>query len=164
MNQPRVTVRAGRESDARLFREIRCESLRESPHAYGARYEDVVTKPLKYWKTLLRQRRYFFACDELQILGMACVDHYERGGASRLGVFSMYVRAEHRGSDIATVLMNTCKSHARESGQTALFLDVVAGNERATAFYVREGFVPAGGTQAMLSDTSRMMVPMVCDL
>lgn len=164
MTSPQVVVRAGRAADANLLREIRCESLLESPFAYGARYADVVVQPLSYWESLLKRRHYFLAFSEEVVVGMLCIDAYEHSGQTFPGIFSMYVRPTHRGQPTATQLISASKAYAREVGGTALFLDVVVGNERAISFYRREGFVTRGPLRVMESDANRHMMTMVCDL
>lgn len=164
MTSPQVVVRAGRAADANLLREIRCESLLESPFAYGARYADVVVQPLSYWKSLLKRRHYFMAFSGAEVVGMLCVDSYEHEGQTFPGLFSMYVRPAQRGQQTASQLIGASKAYAREIGGTSLFLDVVVGNKRAISFYRREGFVTRGPLRAMESDANRHMMTMVCDL
>ena len=164
MISPRVVVRAGRVADASALREIRCESLLESPFAYGARYADAVVQPLSYWKSLLKRRHYFMAFSEVEVIGMLCVDAYEYAGQTFPGIYSMYVRPAHRGQSAASQLISASKAYAREIGGTSLFLDVVVGNGRAISFYQREGFVIRGPLRVMESDAQREMMTMVCDL
>lgn len=157
-----ANVRVGHVSDANLLREIRCESLLDSPAAYGARYADVATQPLSYWKNLIRRRHYLLACTAVGAVGMVCVDRYEQAGINGLGIFSMFVRPEYRGTTVASELIAASKTYASQRGADALYLDVVEGNSRALSFYRREGFVEYGATREMTSDPRRQMVTMVC--
>ena len=164
MTAPTYAVRVGTPSDASILRDLRCEALLESPSAYGARYSDIATQPLAYWEKLLRQRHYFLACSTNEAVGMACVDRFEFDHYVGLGVFSMYVRAASRGSRVAADLIDACKAYARSRGANSLYLDVVDGNDRALAFYLREGFVPVGELRPMAKDESRTMRAMVSAL
>ena len=164
MTEPTYSLRVGAPSHASLLRDLRCEALLESPSAYGARYSDIATQPLAYWEKLLRQRHYFLACSSNEAVGMACVDRYELDHYAGLGVFSMYVRAASRGQRVAHDLINACKTYAQSRGASSLYLDVVDGNDRALAFYLREGFVPVGELRPMAKDDSRTMRAMVSAL
>jgi ribosomal protein S18 acetylase RimI-like enzyme len=164
VNSPEIVVRTGRVADANTLREIRCESLLNSPAAYGARYADVVIQPLTYWKALLKRRHYFMAFSNDEVVGMLCVDAYVHEGNTFPGIFSMYVRPAQRGLGVASHLIDASKEYVRGNGQSSLFLDVVEGNERAISFYRREGFVPYGSLRVMESDAQRQMITMVCHL
>lgn len=157
-------MRTGNVADVNSLREIRCESLLDSPTAYGSRYADVAIQPLSYWKKLLKRRHYFMAFSNDEVVGMLCVDAYVHDGNSFPGIFSMYVRPAHRGLGVASQLIDASKEYVRGNGQSSLFLDVVEGNERAISFYRREGFVPIGSLRAMESDPERQMITMVCHL
>jgi len=159
-----IVVRAGQVTDAAVLREIRCESLLDSPRAYGSRYTEVAVQPLSYWRSLLRRRHYFIAFTGNEVVGMLCVDAYEHEGTSFPGIYSMFVRPAHRGRHVASLLIDAGKSYVRAKGENSLFLDVVEGNERAIAFYRREGFNPVGTHRAMTSDTERQLITMMCHL
>ncbi len=51
------------------------------------------------------------------------------------------VGAAARGKGVGTALLSAIKSHARQSGLSAVRLDVIDSNPRARALYEREGFV-----------------------
>ena len=164
MNSPKVVVRPGRVADAIALREIRCESLLDSPAAYGSRYSEVVVQPLTYWKKLLKRRHYFMAFADDVVVGMLCVDEYVRDEKTSPGIFSMYVCPSHRGLRVSSQLLDAAKGYVRGFGHDSLFLDVVVGNERAISLYRREGFVPYGSLRVMESDAGRQMMTMVCQL
>lgn len=95
---------------------------------------------------------------------MVCVDRYEYEGSTFPGVFSMYVQPHHRGVGVADDLIDACKNFVRDGGQRVLYLDVVEDNDRAFAFYCRQGFAALGPMRPMASDASRQMITMVCYL
>lgn len=164
MTTSTYSLRVGAPSDASLLRDLRCEALLESPSAYGAQFSEIVTQPLTYWEKLLRQRHYVLACTSDEAVGMACVDRYDSEGTAGLGIFSMYVRAGFRGSTVAHDLISECKLFAQRCDQDSLYLDVVEGNDRAIAFYIREGFHLTGDVRPMAKDHSRNIKTMVCAL
>ncbi|WP_459876307.1 GNAT family N-acetyltransferase [Halorubrum gandharaense] len=58
----------------------------------------------------------------------------------RLVVGDIYVREPYRGTGLADRLVERAAADAREHGCGELRLDVDAGNERALAFYAKQGF------------------------
>ncbi|HEY7483947.1 MAG TPA: GNAT family N-acetyltransferase [Streptosporangiaceae bacterium] len=59
-------------------------------------------------------------------------------------VEQVYVAARHRGSGVATTLLNEAERLVRENGHEQAWLAVVAGNERARRFYQRQGWTDEG--------------------
>lgn len=56
-------------------------------------------------------------------------------------VFSVGVRAEHRGKGLATQIMAAANAWSAENGATSMFLQVVGTNTGAQALYKRLGYV-----------------------
>jgi len=69
-----------------------------------------------------------------------CPDPFDR--PDRLVVGELYVAEPYRGSGLADRLMERAERDARERGCGELRLNVDVDNERATAFYERQGFEP----------------------
>lgn len=159
-----VVVRRAAPIDAPRAREIRCLALYESPLAYGTRLEEVATRPLRYWRNLIRQRPWFLAFDGDTVVGMATTDTYHFNGETHPGVYGMYVAPSHRGTRVALLLLEKIKEFNRSGGHHRLFLDVVIGNDRAEGFYEREGFRRIGEVRPLDRDPRRHLTPMVCDL
>jgi ribosomal protein S18 acetylase RimI-like enzyme len=70
----------------------------------------------------------------------ACPDPFDR--PDRLVVGELYVAPAHRGTGLADRLMERATADARERGCGELRLDVDVDNERALAFYEKQGFEP----------------------
>ena len=60
----------------------------------------------------------------------------------RLVIGDIYVREPYRSTGLADRLVERAAADAREHGCEELRLDVDAGNERALAFYAKQGFEP----------------------
>jgi ribosomal protein S18 acetylase RimI-like enzyme len=69
-----------------------------------------------------------------------CPDPFDR--PDRLVVGELYVAEAHRGSGLADRLMERAERDARERDCGELRLDVDVDNERAMAFYEKQGFEP----------------------
>jgi len=61
----------------------------------------------------------------------------------RLFVGDFYVRESHRGTGLASALLDRARSAARDRACPELALDVAVDNDRAIARYEAEGFEPA---------------------
>ena len=61
-------------------------------------------------------------------------------------VEQVYVAATHRGTGVATILLDEAERRVGGNGHAKAWLAVVAGNARARRFYAREGWSDAGPT------------------
>lgn len=57
-----------------------------------------------------------------------------------LGIDKLYVREEHHGSGISSVLMDHAVEQAANCGYSSLWLGTNSGNKRALRFYEKQGF------------------------
>ena len=80
-----------------------------------------------------------------QAAGFICVVATTRGESPEdpapfAWIHEIYVKPEHRGADVASMLMAEAERFARAEGADVLRLGVLDGNERARRFYGRHGF------------------------
>ncbi|MFW0785899.1 GNAT family N-acetyltransferase [Gordonia sp. CPCC 206044] len=59
-------------------------------------------------------------------------------------IWSFYVDPDSWGLGVGRVLMSSARTRLTELGRTEAFLWVLAGNERAQRFYLRDGWTPDG--------------------
>lgn len=59
-------------------------------------------------------------------------------------VEQVYLDEKHRGSGIASILLDAAERQIHDDGHGIAWLAVVAGNERARAFYAKRGWVDEG--------------------
>lgn len=62
-------------------------------------------------------------------------------------VVDLYIEAAHRGGGLGARMVAEAARIARAAGGTFVKLEVVAGNDRAKAFYRRLGFAPVEGDE-----------------
>jgi GNAT superfamily N-acetyltransferase len=75
-------------------------------------------------------------------------------------VEQVYVSAPHRGPGVAGVLIGEAERQVRANGHSKAWLAVVAGNERARAFYERSGWHDEGPfVYAVAAETGPIDVP-----
>jgi RimJ/RimL family protein N-acetyltransferase len=142
-----ITIRPTREDDTTAFRELRLEALRAHPEAFGADYEESLTRPIERWRQNVRDG----AGTELGItyvaeaggalIGMTGI--YRGSGAKmrhRATIWGVYVRPDWRGAGIADALIGACVGWASGQQLRLATLSVVTTNAAAIRRYVRCGF------------------------
>lgn len=65
-------------------------------------------------------------------------------GVAEMHLLNLTVAPDHRGHGHARTLLNALVDHGRRRGDTQLWLEVRAGNDRARAVYRRYGFHEVG--------------------
>jgi GNAT superfamily N-acetyltransferase len=85
------------------------------------------------------------AFDDDQPIGMA-VGITDQDESALAYLAAMWVAPEHRGTDAASLLVDSVARWAASRGAKILFAGVLEGNTRAAAFFQKVGFVPHLGT------------------
>lgn len=143
-------VRTAGAEDWRRVRDLRLEMLRDSPSAYLETYDDLVALDEAGWRWRAsghglppeRSQRWVAAADDGEWIATASAFVDDDGDAHLVAV---YVRPEHRGSGVASAVVAPALAWARDVARVdRLHLMVVETNERAIAFYRREGWVETG--------------------
>lgn len=128
----------------RTWRELRLAALAEAPYAFTSRLADWQGEGDREerWRARLELpgSHNVVALDGGRPSGMA--SGVPDGDAVYLR--SMWVSPAVRGRGVADRLIREVERWAREARAGALRLSVIPGNERAIAFYRRNGFRPAG--------------------
>ncbi|OGO72785.1 MAG: hypothetical protein A2Z49_07565 [Chloroflexi bacterium RBG_19FT_COMBO_56_12] len=131
------------------YRQLRLESLQESPQAFGSPYKDQVAKPDSYWQSRLadaakgEQSWLLFARAGGQLLGMigAFRDEVDDpSAADQAAVISVYVTPTWRGRGISSLLMQTILDVLKENGIRLAHLGVNLDQAAALHLYQRFGF------------------------
>ena len=139
-------VRPLRSSEFIQWRDLRLRALRESPDAFGSRYEDQVKWPLSRW----RERAAALAAGDNQIMFVAeaadghlagCAGAYVRPDGVP-AVISMWTEPESRRHGVAKALLAALADWGRRRGACRLGLSVIRGNHPATQLYLSFGFHP----------------------
>ncbi len=72
--------------------------------------------------------------------------------SSDLEIATLYVQPRHHGRGVGKRLLETGLQFCRDTGRTSTWLAVNAENERATAFYLANGFETVGQTHFRIGD------------
>jgi len=152
-------VRAATKGDWRNLRDLRLESLLDTPEAYGSTYEESLQRGAAQWKQTARNFNYYVAERNAELTGMASGGLNERFPGTAW-LYGMYVTPEERGTNTARALVARVARWALEAGYEDLYLDVGVGVARARAFYQREGFIDTGERRSLTRDASLELITM----
>ncbi len=145
MTKALPTVRRLGASDAAAYREIRLESLRDAPDAYGSVYADWADAPMQTFADRRQSAFVVGAFDNGALVGLAVMDR-EKGGNTRHRALltAVYVRPAARGKGLTMAMMEAIAAHAVAEGILQLELHVVVTNAAAIRAYEAAGFERAG--------------------
>ena len=154
-----VIVRRAGVADWAALRDIRLESLRDTPDAYGSTFEESRRWRESRWRTVASQWVYYLAERDGRVVGMNSGGVNDRHPGTRW-MYGMYVTPDERGGVVATALVDAVAQWARDEGVGALYLHVTTAVPRARAFYDKSGFVATGERLALDRDPSITLVTM----
>ncbi|HEY1824807.1 MAG TPA: GNAT family N-acetyltransferase [Acidimicrobiales bacterium] len=150
---PSLRVRLATRKDWEALREIRLESLRDSPGAFGSTIESALDISPRRWRERIAARPFYLAERDARVVGLASGGFDDRFPGTHW-LYSMYVTPLERGRGAAKMLVEAVIGWARAHGATLLYLDVASGADRAQAFYRKMGFVPTGHSYPLERDPS----------
>jgi RimJ/RimL family protein N-acetyltransferase len=152
--------------DVDTYRDIRLRALQDSPSAFASTYEAESQRPREAWVERAAQcadgdvYAVFLAFDvDGSCIGLVGAKDDDLGADRQL--ISMWVDPAHRGTRVATELVDAVAAWAQSHGATSLGLWVTRDNDRAQRFYARLGFTPTGDVQPLPSDPCKDELRMV---
>ena len=159
MGESSYAVRRGVARDAESLRMIRLESLRDTPDAFGAQFDEVSAWPMSRWREVAAGWHYYVGEVDGDVVGLVSgeVDCRSPG---QCWMFGMYVSPPARGTGLAGGLVDAVCGWARENGASELRLHVTETQLRARAFYAKVGFELTGGSMTMQRDPSVRLLTM----
>lgn len=135
-----MIIRHTIEEDWETLKEIRLASLRDAPTAFGVSHATAAAESDSQWRDRASGRgraEFLLAFVHGVAVGMV-------GGAlsaqSEFYLIAMWVRPEYRGTAAASSLVDAIKERALALGHAHVVLDVAPDNQRAAAFYRKQGF------------------------
>ncbi|ATN04799.1 GNAT family N-acetyltransferase [Chryseobacterium indologenes] len=129
-------------TESKIYREIRLESLKTFPEAFGATYQEALeTKKFRLENDIETQttdRFVYGAFSGRHLIGICTfVKNKDHTG----GIYQMYVKKEFQGKNVAYELIHsTIKEARKRCNNIVIFLEVTPDNERAYHFYKKTGF------------------------
>jgi ribosomal protein S18 acetylase RimI-like enzyme len=142
-------------ADAALYRDIRLESLRANPEAFGSTFEIENAQTLSWFFDRLGTSTVLGAfCDTklVAIVGFAIQEGQKR--AHKGSLWGMYVRPGARGIGVGGRLVEAVLDLARQHVEL-IQLTVVQDNEQARRLYASLGFLDYGLEKNALKQDGR---------
>lgn len=140
-----VTIRPMLSDDWSLHREVRLQSLLESPHAFGSSYERELKRSDDEWESIINtalasgHNHVFFAEVDAVIGGLVwCKLSATENNLAE--IFQMWVNPKYRGSSIGRQLLQAAIDCAAQHKATIIRLEVTALNRPVIGFYQSQGF------------------------
>jgi ribosomal protein S18 acetylase RimI-like enzyme len=135
-----MIIRSTTEADWEVLKEMRLASLLDTPTAFGVTHASAAANSEAQWRDRAAGRgpaQFMLAFVDDAAAGMVAGIVSER---QEFNLIAMWVRPTYRGTPLAANLVDAMKKFAAARGHTRVVLDVSPANERAAAFYRKQGF------------------------
>jgi ribosomal protein S18 acetylase RimI-like enzyme len=129
--------------DVDRLRALRLAALKDTPSAFGAKYEDEAEKPILDWQNRLKNTNWCFVVADGVDVGLLAVDRAEKDRNSDCWLSSWWIRQDHRGSGIPKLMLNWLEQLCIEKKWEKIGLGVWPDNLRAISAYKKLGFTEA---------------------
>jgi ribosomal protein S18 acetylase RimI-like enzyme len=130
-------------NDVDRLRALRLAALKDTPDAFGAKYEDEAEKPITDWQDRLKNTNWCFVVADGVDVGLLAVDRAEKDRNSDCWLSSWWIHQDHRGSGIPKLMLNWLEQLCIEKKWEKLGLGVWPDNLRAISAYKKLGFTEA---------------------
>lgn len=126
------------------YRDLRLESLKVDPSAFGSSFEEEETLTEDEWKRRI-QNALFALVEDDPIGVIVCVFNNRPKTKHIAEIFGVYVRADHRGQGVATRLLEQTLSLIRGNRRVVkVKLAVNPEQLAAVKLYKKAGFIAVG--------------------
>ena len=149
-----IDVRKLQSGEWERYRSNRLAALSDAPYAFGSTYDREITFTESKWRERAssgaegKRSICIIAVDGDTGVGIAGgITHPDNARISQL--VSMWVDADHRGTDVAARLVAQVEVWAFDRGSERIVCGVTPENDRATRFYEKMGFKPYDGDIAV---------------
>jgi ribosomal protein S18 acetylase RimI-like enzyme len=129
--------------DVDRLRSLRLAALKDTPSAFGAKYEDEAEKPILDWQNRLNNTYWCFVVADGVDVGLLAVDRAEKDRNSDCWLSSWWIHQDHRGSGIPKLMLNWLEQLCIEKKWEKIGLGVWPDNLRAISAYKKLGFTEA---------------------
>ena len=130
-------------NDVDRLRALRLAALKDTPAAFGAKYDDEVNKSISEWSDRLKNTAWCFVVADGVDIGLLAVDRSEKDRNSDCWLSSWWIRDEFRGSGIPKLMLNWLEQLCIEKKWEKIGLGVWPDNLRAISAYKKLGFTEA---------------------
>ena len=162
-----ISVRPIEAGEWRSYRDLRLQSLQDSPDAFASTYESEAGRADEAWSSRLAgavssgRARIFVALDHQRMCGVVWCKLPEAGVAE---IFQMWVDPAFRGQGAGGALLHEALEWAKSVGVRRVCLGVTAADTPAMALYKACGFRPVGSLEPLRDGSGLMSQPMELQL
>ena len=128
-------------NDVDRLRALRLAALKDTPAAFGAKYDDEVNKPISEWSDRLKNTAWCFVVADGVDIGLLAVDRSEKDRNSDCWLSSWWISEAFRGQGLAALMMDWVIKLSQENEWKIIGLGVWPENLRARNAYKKLGFV-----------------------
>ena len=140
-----LTIRTINASDWLKYRNIRLQSLQDSPHAFASTYESESERSCEDWKEKIQAalgsgRNHIFLAEYEGINCGLVWCRLSEVDWNLAEVFQMWVSPDFRNLNIGQGLMKAAINCANQNGAKRIQLEVTTANQPTILFYQKQGF------------------------
>ncbi len=129
--------------DWAAYRDIRLESLKMDPDAFGSAYEEELQFSKKEWSARASKSLAAFSGDHiLGILTLALNNRPKHRHVAE--IYGVYVRGASRGTGVGSSLMEAAMEMSKKHGAKKVKVDVNPHQKAALRLYLKYGFKEVG--------------------
>ena len=147
-------------NDFQRLKELRLSALKDSPKAFGAKYEDLKDRPDNYWKQLIKVGNWCLVSVDGVDIGLLAVEAADKDRNSDCWLSGWWITQNYRGRGISKIMAEWVYNLCRESGWKKIGLGVWPDNKDAIEVYLKLGFELVDGLMPSRSIPGLMYQPM----
>ena len=129
--------------DPSRLKSLRLSALKDTPEAFGAKYEDELLIQDSQWQERMVNTQWCFVVADGVDVGLLAVDRAEKDRNSDCWLSSWWIHQDHRGSSIPKLMLNWLEQLCVEKNWEKIGLGVWPDNLRAISAYKKLGFTEA---------------------
>ncbi len=132
-------------NDFQRLKELRLSALKDSPKAFGAKYEDLKDRPDNYWKQLIKVGNWCLVSVDGVDIGLLAVEAADKDRNSDCWLSGWWINRNYRGRGISKIMADWVYDLCGEFGWKKIGLGVWPDNKDAIEVYLKLGFELADG-------------------
>ena len=159
MNDP-FTVRQTIESDGEVLRRLRIASLKDAPYAFGAKLDEVLSKPAQaFHDTAARHSISETSTSFIAFVGAEAIGtvgaFFDQQPPNRAFICALWLSPQFRGNGRAHALVTVAIAWLVARGAGEVFAWVADNDATALALYRKVGFLPTTTNQSLPSNAAQ---------
>ena len=151
-------------ADWQEYRDIRLQSLQDSPAAFGTTYAEAAKYPDSLWQSRLENVSTAHDCPVVAELNGHPVGHawgrIEPSCKDEAHLFQMWVAPEHRGNGVSRRMLDAVIDWSVAQKTSSVVLSVTCGNSPAIKLYESAGFQSFGQSEPLRDGSKTQVQPM----